>query len=49
MGSIENKFRVFQMEVLAGEDSTETEVRQHGARFRLDFRKVRSPLGMLGS
>lgn len=40
LGSIENEWRVFSMEVVAGEDGTETEVRQHGARFRLDFRKV---------
>ena len=40
VGSIESEFRVFEMEVLAGEGGTETEVRQHGARFKLDFRKV---------
>ena len=32
--------RVFEMEVLAGEASLETEVMQHGARFRLDYSKV---------
>ena len=58
VGSIENEWRVFQMEVLAsapapGADNGvsaggansissvyETEVRQHGARFKLDFSKV---------
>lgn len=46
MGSIENEWRVFNMEVLAstepqqGAGAMETEVRQHGARFRLDFSKV---------
>ena len=49
VGSIENEWRVFNMEVLAstqpqqaqqGAGAMETEVRQHGARFRLDFSKV---------
>ena len=40
LGSIENEFRVFAMEVLAGQASLETEVTQHGARFRLDFSQV---------
>ncbi len=40
VGSIDNEFRVFNMEVLAGRDSTETEVVQHKARFKLDFAKV---------
>eukprot|EP00891_Asterochloris_glomerata_P002406 jgi/Astpho2/2406/e_gw1.00044.68.1_t len=40
LGNIENEFRVFQMEVLAGEPSLETEVKQHKARFSLDFSKV---------
>eukprot|EP00955_Chlamydomonas_euryale_P042770 352421-Chlamydomonas_euryale.AAC.51 len=40
LGSIENEYRVFPMEVVAGLNSTETEVVQHGARFRLDFAKV---------
>jgi tRNA G37 N-methylase Trm5 len=40
LGSIENDFRVFQMEVLAGEAVFETEVKQHGARFKLDFSQV---------
>lgn len=40
LASIENEFRVFPMELLAGEDNMETEVRQHGARFKLDFKQV---------
>lgn len=40
IGSIENEWRVFTMELLAGKDLTVTEVKQHGARFSLDFRKV---------
>ncbi|GFR44333.1 hypothetical protein Agub_g5548 [Astrephomene gubernaculifera] len=40
VGSIENEFRVFAMEVIAGEQRLETEVTQHGARFRLDFSQV---------
>merc|ERR1711903_73472 len=40
VGSIENEFRVLPMEVLAGEEGMETEVRQHGLRFRMDFSKV---------
>lgn len=34
------RFRVFPMEVLAGEDSLVTSVRENGATFRLDFREV---------
>ncbi|EFJ46503.1 hypothetical protein VOLCADRAFT_81828 [Volvox carteri f. nagariensis] len=40
LGSIENQYRVFEMEVIAGEKKLETEVTQHGARFRLDFSQV---------
>ncbi|GMH35102.1 hypothetical protein BSKO_02970 [Bryopsis sp. KO-2023] len=40
VGTIENEFRVFQMEVLAGEANFETEVREHGLRFKLDYSKV---------
>ena len=40
VGTITSEYRVFDMEVLAGKDDTITEVRQHGLRFRLDFRKV---------
>ena len=40
LGTITNEFRVFDMEVLAGEDDTVTTVTQHGARFTLDYRHV---------
>lgn len=40
VGTITNEFRVFDMEVLAGEDDTVTTVTQHGARFTLDYRRV---------
>lgn len=40
VGTIDNEWRVFSMELLAGEENTVAEVKQHGARFRLDFRKV---------
>lgn len=40
IGTIENEWRVFSMELLAGKDDMVAEVRQHGARFRLDFRNV---------
>mmetsp|Transcript_9337 Transcript_9337/g.34237 ORF Transcript_9337/g.34237 Transcript_9337/m.34237 type:complete len:525 (-) Transcript_9337:1175-2749(-) len=40
VGTIDNEFRVFTMELLAGKDKMETEVRQHGLCFKLDFSKV---------
>jgi tRNA (guanine37-N1)-methyltransferase len=40
VGNIENEFRVFQMEVIAGVDDLETEVKQHKARFRLNYGEV---------
>ncbi|GAB2215996.1 hypothetical protein Droror1_Dr00023762 [Drosera rotundifolia] len=40
VGSITNEFRVPQFEILAGEDDTVTEVKQYGARFKLDYRLV---------
>ncbi|KAJ9524646.1 hypothetical protein QJQ45_024270, partial [Haematococcus lacustris] len=40
VGAIDNEFRVFSMELLAGQPGTETEVVQHGMRFRLDFAQV---------
>ncbi len=40
VGTIENEYRVFAMEVLAGQSNLITEVKQHGARFKLDFSKV---------
>lgn len=43
MGTITNDYRVFQMEVIAGDSQTETEVVQHRARFKLDFSKVAGP------
>jgi tRNA (guanine37-N1)-methyltransferase len=43
VGTIENEYRVFAMEVLAGPPSLEAEVSQHGARFRLNFAEVREP------
>ncbi len=40
VGSIDNEYRVFQMELIAGDPQLETEVQQHGARFKLDFSQV---------
>mmetsp|Transcript_9601 Transcript_9601/g.17955 ORF Transcript_9601/g.17955 Transcript_9601/m.17955 type:complete len:716 (-) Transcript_9601:57-2204(-) len=40
VGSIENEFRVFEMEVIAGDRVLESEVVQHGVRFRFDYEKV---------
>lgn len=40
VGNISTKFRTFDMEVIAGEDNTETVVGEGGFKFRLDFRKV---------
>ncbi|KAL1191471.1 tRNA (guanine(37)-N1)-methyltransferase 1 [Cardamine amara subsp. amara] len=37
VGTITNEFRVPKFEVLAGENGMETEVKQYGARFKLDF------------
>lgn len=37
VGTITNKFRVPTFEVLAGDQSLVTEVKQHGATFRLDY------------
>ncbi|XP_020882510.1 tRNA (guanine(37)-N1)-methyltransferase 1 isoform X2 [Arabidopsis lyrata subsp. lyrata] len=37
VGSITNEFRVPKFEVLAGENGMETEVKQYGARFKLDY------------
>lgn len=39
-GEIKNEFRVFPMEVVAGEPTLETEVRQEGCVFRLNFGEV---------
>lgn len=40
VGNIENEFRVFHMDVVAGEQRLETEVRQHSAKFKLDYSQV---------
>jgi tRNA (guanine37-N1)-methyltransferase len=37
---IENQFRVFKMEVLAGDSNLETVVKEHGCVFHLDYGKV---------
>ena len=47
VGTIKNEYRVFDMEVVAGEPNLEAEVMQHRARFRLDFSKVRDGLGLI--
>ena len=38
--SISNEFRVFPMEVLAGEENLLTSVKENGAKFELDYREV---------
>ena len=40
MDSISNEFRVFPMEVVAGEDDLLTSVKENGAKFELDYREV---------
>ena len=40
MGSIENEYRVLPMEVIAGEDRLEAIVKQHKAKFKLNFAEV---------
>lgn len=40
IGTISNCFRVFDMEVVAGDRELITEVKEHGCTFRLDFSKV---------
>ena len=40
VGTIESEYRVPTLELLAGDPSTETEVKQHGATFRLDYSQV---------
>ena len=40
MSNIDTTFRFFRMEVLAGEDRFETEVKENGCRFRMDYSKV---------
>lgn len=40
LSSLEGPYRTFPMEVLAGDPDTETEVRENGCKFSLDFAKV---------
>ena len=40
IGTIESEFRVPTWELLAGDTSLETEVRQHGVTFKVDFGEV---------
>ena len=40
VGNVENEYRVFQMDVIAGKPNLETEVKQHTARFKLDYSKA---------
>lgn len=40
MGTIENEYRVFKMEILAGDPDLETEVKQYKARFKLNYGEV---------
>lgn len=40
VGAITNEFRVPKFEILAGEDNMETEVKQYGATFKLDYSLV---------
>ena len=42
VGNIENEYRVFQMDVVAGQPLLETEVKQHSAKFKLDYSQVSS-------
>ncbi|XP_064490241.1 tRNA (guanine(37)-N1)-methyltransferase-like [Ornithodoros turicata] len=40
VNTIENEFRTFHMELLAGEAKTEVSVKENGARFEFDFAEV---------
>ena len=40
IGNIENEFRTFPMELLAGDESFEVVIKESNARFAFDFRKV---------
>eukprot|EP00884_Botryococcus_braunii_P009386 jgi/Botrbrau1/18449/Bobra.0072s0032.2 len=40
VANIENEFRVSELEVVAGTDNLETEVRQYSSRFRLNYGQV---------
>src|SRR3972149_4989500 len=37
---VEGNFRIRNLELLAGEDNTETEYKEHGCRFRVDVQKA---------
>ncbi len=37
---VEGDYRIRQLELLAGEDSTETEYKEHGCRFKVDIEKT---------
>lgn len=37
---VEGDYRIRQLELLAGEDNTETEYKEHGCRFRVDIEKT---------
>ena len=40
LNTIDNTYRNFQMEVLAGRDDTVTTTKEHGNTFKMDFAKV---------
>ena len=40
VGNIETQFRTFPMELLAGEDNYNVTLKEYGAKFTFDFRKV---------
>jgi len=40
VGTLNNEFRTFTMEVIAGEDCTDAVVKERGRTFKFDFRKV---------
>ena len=42
---VEGDFRIRKLELLAGDDKTETEYKEHGCRFRLDVEKTFFSLG----
>ena len=37
---VEGEYRIRQLELLAGEDSTQTEYKEHGCRFKVDVEKI---------
>lgn len=40
LGAIQNEFRTFEMEVIAGEPVFDVTVRECGAEFQLNFKEV---------